>query len=138
MIRLAGMRLPGNGWHVRARPATVQVARIEERRGDRREVARTHRRRRHGEVVQDRLVVDVALEVRHEEHSVLEDRTGRRVTVLVPRELRLWGGGLGGREGVRTRVELVVAVELEHGAAECVRPRLGDDVHLAGGAPELR
>ena len=46
-------------------------------------------------------------------------------------------GSLRGRERVRARVELVVAVELEHGAVEGIRARLGDDVHLAGGASEL-
>ena len=62
---------------------------------------------------------------------------GGRVAELMPLERRLRRHGLRGREGVRTRVELVVAVEFEHGAMEGVRARLGDDVHLAGGAAEL-
>ena len=61
-----------------------------------------------------------------------------RVAELMPVERRLRRRGLSGRERIRTRVELVVAVEFEHGAMEGIRARLGDDVHLAGGAAELR
>ena len=129
--------LPGKVRQLRVLPLTVHVAGSIERRGDRREIAASHRLRRQVEVVQVRLPIDVALVVRHEEQPVPHHRAAGRVAELMPIERRLRCRGLSRRERVRTRVELVVAVEFEHGAMKGIRTRLGDDVHLAGGAAEL-
>ena len=63
--------------------------RIDERRGDRREVASPHGRCRQVEVVEERLAIDVALVVRHEEQPVLQHRARGRVAELMPLERRL-------------------------------------------------
>ena len=111
--------------------------RIEQLAGVGREIARPHRHRGHGEGDQERLVVLVAFPVRHEEQPVLGHRAAGRVAELMPAEVGLGRGGLGGGEGVGAGVELLVAVELEDRAVKGVRARLGDHVHLTRGAAEL-
>ena len=68
---------------------------------------------------------------------VLPDRAAGRVAVLIPFERRLRGRRLRRREGVRSGVQRIVAVEFEQRAAQAVRARLRDHVHLARLAPEF-
>ena len=56
----------------------------------------------------------------------------------MPPEVWLGGRGLRSRERVRTGIERLVAEELEDGAVERIRTRLGHDVHLSCRPPELR
>src|SRR5262249_7614094 len=62
--------------------------------------------------------------------AVLVLAVGRLFRSSLSRALRIL-------EKVRTRVELVIANELESGAVKLVSPAAGGDVHLPGGASEL-
>ena len=119
------------GWLPRLR---VDSTEARQQRG---EVAAPHRRGRHAVETLELFAIVVALEIRHEEQMVLPDGAAGRVAVLIPLERRFGGGGLRGREGVRSGIERVVADKFEERAVQVVRPRLGDHVHLARLAPEF-
>src|SRR5436309_12046910 len=114
---------------------------IVDRSRDLGEVSVTHLHRRYSEELTAQPALFESLEVRHEEEPVLPvvdlrqpNGSAQCESVLVPFERILRPLT---RERVLFRIEFVVAEELEHRPMELVRSRLGRNIDLRGGAPEL-
>ncbi len=117
------------------------VERIVDRSRDLGEVSVTHLHRRYREELTAQPALFESLEVRHEEEPVLPvvdlrqpNGAAQCESVLVPFERILRPLTC---ERVLFRIEFVVAEELEHRPMELVRSRLGRNIDLRGGAPEL-
>src|SRR5262249_18243606 len=126
--------------HVAGKPLRA-VKRIIDRSRNLGEVSVTHLHRRYGEELTPQPALFESLEVRHEEKPVLPvvdlrqpNRTAQREAVLVPLE------GFPQAftsECVLSRIELVVAKELEQRSVKLICSGLGRNIDLRCGAPEF-
>ena len=114
--------------------AERDLAPLARGRGERREVAHQHRRRRDEcDVVRRRLASLRALIRGEEEHLVSNHRSAERAAELVAFQaivapLAVWADRRKGARGI----EALVANELEPIAREAIGARLGDGVHRRG------
>ena len=118
------------------RPQHDLPAVVAGRRGERREVAGEHRRRRHvSHVVVRRLIQVRALIAAEEEQPVAHDRPAERPAELVPRQPVVLSLAVRPyRRKPARRIEALVAKELEQVAVEVVGARLRDRVDRRPGS----